>query len=105
MGDSKQPFVTKSLQYGQSFALIAPPFINLLEMQRDRSLALSMLQILQLIKPFVESLEDTQMAVGSEAYVAALAIYNSAGQAARAHCVVRCSAAAEGWPAFHSPED
>ena len=85
MGDSKQPFVTKAFQYAQSFPQIAPPFISLPELGKDRSLALTMLQFIQLVKPFVESLEDTQMAVGSEAYVAALSIYNSAGQAAKAN--------------------
>lgn len=85
MGDAKQPFVTKALQYAQSFPAIAPPFISLTELQKDRALALVLLQLLQLIKPFVESLDDTQMAVGSEAYVAALSIYNSAGQAAKAN--------------------
>ena len=85
MGDSKQPFVTKALQYAQSFPQIAPPFISLPELAKDRTLALTMLQLIQLLKPFVESLEDTQMAVGSEAYVASLSIYNSAGQAAKAN--------------------
>lgn len=85
MGDSKQPFVTKALQYAQSFPQIAPPFISLTELGKDRTLALTLLQFIQLIKPFVESLEDTQMAVGSEAYVASLSIYNSAGQAAKAN--------------------
>lgn len=83
MGDSKQPFVTKALQYGQSFPQIAPPFTSLPELGKDRGLALTLLQLLQLFRPFLQSVEDTQMAVGSEAYVASLSIYNSAGQAAK----------------------
>ena len=85
MGDSKQPFVTKALQYAQSFPQIAPPFINLVELGKDRSLALTLLQFTQLVKPWLQAIEDTELAVGSEAYVAALAIYQSAGQAAKAN--------------------
>lgn len=85
MGESKQPFVTKALQYAQSFPQIAPPFINLAELGKDRGLALTLTQFLQLVRPWVQAIEDTEMAVGSEAYVAALAIYNSAGQAAKAN--------------------
>ena len=84
MGDSKQPFVTKALQYAQIFPLIAPPFISLPELGKDRGLALTLLQVLQLLRPFVESIDDTQLAAGSEAYVASLSIYNSSGQAAKA---------------------
>ncbi len=85
MGESKQPFVTKALQYAQSFPQIAPPFINLAELTKDRGLALTLIQFIQLVKPWLQAIEDTEMAVGSEAYVAALAIYNSAGQAAKAN--------------------
>lgn len=85
MGESKQPFVNKALYYGQNFPLIAPPFISLPELGKDRALALQLLQLLQLFRPFAQSVEDTQMAVGSEAYVASLSIYNSAGQAAKAN--------------------
>jgi hypothetical protein len=85
MGESKQPFVTKALQYAQSFPQIAPPFISLPELTKDRSLALTLRQFIQLVQPWVQAIEDTEMAVGSEAYVAALAIYNSAGQAAKAN--------------------
>ncbi len=85
MGESKQPFVTKALQYAQSFPQIAPPFINLTELAKDRGLALTLQQFTQLVKPWLQAIEDTELAVGSEAYVAALAIYQSAGQAAKAN--------------------
>jgi hypothetical protein len=85
MGNDKQPFVTKAFQYAQSFPLIAPPFINLGELGKDRGLALILIQVLQLARPFVESIDDTQLAAGSEAYVASLSIYNSAAQAAKAN--------------------
>lgn len=85
MGESKQPFVTKALQYAQSFPQIAPPFINLTELAKDRGLALTLQQFTQLVRPWLQAIEDTELAVGSEAYVAALAIYQSAGQAAKAN--------------------
>jgi len=91
MGNDKQPFVTKALSYAQADARIAPPFVSLAELQKDRGLALKLIEVIQQVKPWLQALEDTQMAVGSEAYVTALAIYNSAGQAAK-HNVTGASA-------------
>ncbi|KAF0179607.1 MAG: hypothetical protein FD161_1224 [Limisphaerales bacterium] len=83
MGNDKLPFVTKSLTYGQQFPQIVPPFTSLAELQKDPALTARVLQLLQIFRPFTQSLDDTGMAVGSESYVAGLSIYNSAGQAAK----------------------
>jgi hypothetical protein len=54
-------------------------------LKRDFELSVQLRDILNLIEQLYEKLSDTYLAVGSEAYVAALSFYNSAKSAAKAN--------------------
>jgi hypothetical protein len=78
MGDKSRAFVTKALDMASKNAEFLPRSFNVTEMQKDvqlfddlSSLSLSLMQLQDLV-------DDTCMAVGNEAYTAALTIYTYA---------------------------
>ena len=83
MGNSKLPFVIKALNYAEANPTLAPGYVNVPEQRKDLQLNTRLLVMLQLVRPYVDSMDDTGLAVGSEAYVTSLAFYNSVGQAAK----------------------
>lgn len=85
MEDSRRPFVEKALEYAESEANIRPPYIDLDELKLDLALFSNMQRIKREIGRLDESVNDTLTAVGSDSYVAALAVYNGAKMAARSN--------------------
>ena len=52
-----------------------PPVFDLAEWEKDVELFLALREIADILNPLVESLDDTLMEVGAEAYSGALAAY------------------------------
>lgn len=83
MGDKSVSFVEKSLELASQNPNLVPPFISLEELNKDFALAESLRPLLNAVLQLHEKLSDTYLAVGSEAYTAALSFYNSAKSAAK----------------------
>lgn len=77
MSDRSVPFVEKALQYAQKYPELVPPFINMSEMSIDVRAVETLNDLHQDAHRICGTLDDTRMLSGSEAYVAALAFYNS----------------------------
>ncbi len=83
MGDKTQAFVAKAIELAKMNPVLVPPYVNINEMEKDYNLALSLKEIVTQVQSLSEKLSDTYLAAGSEAYVTALAFYNSAKAAAK----------------------
>jgi hypothetical protein len=83
LDDSHAPFVAKCLQYAQKDAKIVPPYVDLAELNKDFTLFTNLQNIAREINRLADMVNDTRIAAGSDAYVAALSIYNSVKQAAK----------------------
>ena len=81
--DSRTPFVSKCLFYARKEPKILPPFTDLDELERDLKLFNNLQNITKEIDRLADMINDTRIAAGSDAYSAALTIYNSAKQAAK----------------------
>ncbi|MGE0079509.1 MAG: hypothetical protein AB7S48_16730 [Bacteroidales bacterium] len=81
--DARSPFVSKCLFYGRKESKIIPPYTNLDELERDLKLFNNLQNIAKEINRLADIVNDTRIAAGSDAYSAALTIYNSAKQAAK----------------------
>jgi len=85
MGDKTVAFVEKALELAQQNQHLVPPYLNVDELKRDLELAKVLRDILNSLASLFEKISDTYLAVGSEAYVSALAFYNSAKAASKAN--------------------
>ena len=83
MGDKTVSFVEKSLEYASNNPIFVPPYLNVPELQKDVVLTKQLLPIWQSSRQFFESVDDTCMALGSEAYIASLTFYNTVKQATK----------------------
>ncbi|BDX37960.1 hypothetical protein CYCD_13150 [Tenuifilaceae bacterium CYCD] len=81
--DSRSPFVSKCIYYARNEPKILPPFTDLDELERDINLFNNLQNIAKEVNRLADMINDTRIAAGSDAYVAALSIYNSAKQAAK----------------------
>ena len=77
MSNRTIPFVQKSLEYAETNTQFAPVFVDIPEMKKDVEAVNKLTQYFRIIDELHEHLDDTVMLAGSEAYVAALAFYNS----------------------------
>ena len=78
MGDKSRAFVTKALEVATQNPDFLPRSFELEEMRKDVQLFESLYPILLAITQLQELLDDTCTAAGSEAYAAALQVYNYA---------------------------
>ena len=78
MGDKSSAFVTKALEVATQNPDFLPRAFNIEEMRKDVELMQMLQPILMVINQLQDLIEDTYMQVGSEAYSAALNIYNYA---------------------------
>ena len=76
MSDRTIPFVQKSLEYAETNQQFAPAYVDINEMKNVDAVG-KLTQFYRAIDELHEHLDDTIMLAGSEAYVAALAFYNS----------------------------
>jgi hypothetical protein len=78
MGDKSRAFVAQALTVAEQNADILPRSFDTAEMRKDVELAQALEPILAALAQLYELVEDTYLEVGSEAYVAALAVYQYA---------------------------
>lgn len=78
MGDKSRAFVNQAMQLAAQDDSFLPRSFEVSEMQQDAALAEDLYQIIIALAPLAELIEDTYLAVGSEAYSAALVVYQSA---------------------------
>lgn len=83
MADGTTPFVSKALSYAESTPSLVPPYLDVPELKQDFALAQTLGDLLRTLGQLTQSVQDTQMAVGSEAYAAALTFYQTTKQAAK----------------------
>jgi hypothetical protein len=76
MGDKSRAFVSKALEVAIQNPDILPRSFDIEEMRKDAELFESLYGIWQSMIQLCELIDDTKLAVGSEAYVAALLVYN-----------------------------
>ncbi len=82
MSTGNEPFVTKALEYAEANPTLVPPFLSVPEWRKDYNYRNALRQILQVLRPLIESIDDTELAAGSEAYTAGLKFYESVRMAA-----------------------
>lgn len=78
MGDKSSAFVTKALEVATQNPDFLPRSFSVEEMRKDVELMQMLQPILMVVNQLQDLVEDTYMQVGSEAYSAALTIYNYA---------------------------
>ncbi|MCV3214863.1 hypothetical protein OGM63_15280 [Plectonema radiosum NIES-515] len=78
LGDKSRAFVTKALEVGTQNPDFLPRSFDLDEMRRDMELFEALYPILLSLTQLQELVDDTAVAVGSEAYAAGLMVYNYA---------------------------
>ncbi|MBW4693865.1 MAG: hypothetical protein KME27_19145 [Lyngbya sp. HA4199-MV5] len=91
MGDKSRAFVSKALEVATQNPNFLPRSFDLEEMRKDVQLFEAMYPIVVALTQLQELVDDTCLAAGSEAYAAALQVYNYAkasGQGAGLDAVV-----------------
>lgn len=91
MGDKSRAFVSKALEVATQNPEFLPRSFDLEEMRKDVQLFEALYPLLLSLTQLQELVDDTSLAVGSEAYAAALQVYNYAktsGQTAGLDAVV-----------------
>ncbi len=91
MGDKSRAFVSKALEVAAQNPEFLPRSFDLEEMRKDVQLFEALYPVLLSLTQLQELVDDTSLAVGSEAYAAALQVYNYAkasGQGAGLDAVV-----------------
>lgn len=78
MGDKSRAFVSQALDLATQNSDFLPRSFDVAEMRKDVELATSLQTISAALTQLQELVEDTYLAVGSEAYMSALAVYNYA---------------------------
>lgn len=83
MSDGTEPFVAKVIEYAADAPQFLPPFVNKDEFDKDWQAISGLLPLLRMCTQIEDTLSDTTMMAGSEAYVSALSYYNSVKQATK----------------------
>jgi len=78
MGDKSRAFVSKALEVAAQNPEFLPRSFDLDEMRKDVQLFEALYPVLLSLTQLQELVDDTTLAVGSEAYAAALQVYNYA---------------------------
>ncbi|MCC5627069.1 hypothetical protein [Nostoc sphaeroides] len=78
MGDKSRAFVSKALEVATQNPEFLPRSFDLDEMRKDVQLFEALYPVLLSLSQLQELVDDTSLAVGSEAYAAALQVYNYA---------------------------
>ncbi|MDT7540321.1 MAG: hypothetical protein QOE33_225 [Acidobacteriota bacterium] len=83
MGDSSQAFVSQALQVAEQNTDILPRSFDVGEMRKDVDLLAALSPVRNALAQLSELVEDSYMAIGSEAYTAALLLYQYARSAGK----------------------
>ncbi|MBD2451813.1 hypothetical protein H6G76_32780 [Nostoc sp. FACHB-152] len=78
MGDKSRAFVSKALEIATQNPEFLPRSFDLEEMRKDVQLYEALYPLLLALSQLQELVDDTSLAVGSEAYAAALQVYSYA---------------------------
>jgi hypothetical protein len=78
MGDKSRAFVAKALDLASKNAEFLPRSFDVEEMRKDVALYEHLYSVLMSLKQLQDMVDDTCLVVGSEAYSAALTVYNAA---------------------------
>lgn len=81
LGDKSVAFAQKVVEYTKSHPQFMPGDVSIPELQKDFELFEDLIWLLQQLRPLVSAVEDTELAVGTEAYYAVLAYYNNSRDA------------------------
>ena len=80
MGDKSRAFVRKSLEVADQNPGMLPRAFDLGEFRRDVALDEALIPIAEAVRKLAELIDDTNTGVRSDAYLAALTVYQSAKQ-------------------------
>jgi hypothetical protein len=83
MGDKSFAFVNNSVTAAQSNREILPASFNVEELVRDYQLASALTEVLTSMRQITEQVDDTLLAVGSEAMTSSLTVYDYVKTAAK----------------------
>jgi hypothetical protein len=83
MGDKTVAFVTKATEHAEANTKLVPAYVDVAELRKDLNAIELLRPIFNGVNQIAKSLEDTMMIAGSEAYIAALAFYQSTKVAAK----------------------
>ncbi|MGC1308188.1 MAG: hypothetical protein WA885_13255 [Phormidesmis sp.] len=83
MGDKSLAFVTNSLSAAQSNPEILPGSFDVASLGRDYQLSRDLLEVQTLLNQLSEQVDDTLLAVGSEAMTNSLSVYDYVKTAAK----------------------
>lgn len=82
MGDKSNSFVEKALEYTRTNPEFVPAYMNVAEFETDFVETKNLIGVMSLATQVSNSIDDTQLAAGSEAYHAALYYYGNVQQSA-----------------------
>jgi len=83
MQDGTVAFVQKALDYCQSNPEFVPAYLSVADLQIDLDAVRDLLRLYRPLKQITDAIEDSATLSGSEAYIGALAYYNSVKHAAK----------------------
>ena len=83
MSDGTEPFVDKALDYSINSPEFLPAYVNQADFQKDWNNCTGLIALIRIMAQIQDTMSDTAMLSGSEAYVSALSYYNSVKQAAK----------------------
>lgn len=75
-GDKSTSFVDKALVFGKERTDVIPSYLSLIEMEKDVEARPELLKIITPMRSILEKLEDSYLLAGTEAFLAALVIYD-----------------------------
>jgi hypothetical protein len=84
MGDKSLAFVRKAREYAANNPELVPAFLSLPMFETDLQGVDTLTNLLRVLQPLIDNLEDSLILSGSEAYQAALVFYRSVKVAAQA---------------------
>ncbi|MDX2303890.1 MAG: hypothetical protein NW226_13875 [Microscillaceae bacterium] len=77
MKDKTIAFVTKATEHSEQKPMLVPQYVDVKEMRKDLEAVELFRQLSNSINQIAKGLDDTMTVAGSEAYIAALAFYQS----------------------------
>lgn len=83
LGDKSVSFVEKAMQYVESNPEFLPPYMSVGEIKKDYTGFSQLKTVLRPLLQIIGNIDDTAALCGSEAFLAALAYYNSVSLAAK----------------------
>jgi hypothetical protein len=83
LGDKTVGFVDKVVDYLKTNPYLIPAYLDTAEFKKDYQLTKELLEILRILRPLVQNMEDTATEAGIEALSAALVYYNAVKTASK----------------------